>query len=234
MKIHLLTGPPFGKKLWEDCAKRLSQLGYQIEIISLFERTGSLEEELKFMHENIQSEDVCLSHGLANPVLMQFSSQSPAQLIAFSNGPIDSLDIVTRSFVRLPSFLQKIYLHPKIAHRYLHSSLGLRRLVVNPYVMERDTVVALCSGLQDATTRSHYIKGIKHIMNLEKGFQSQAANHLAIWGDEDLLYPSKVASKLQNKIPNLKRIDIPGGKFLHPIERPWAIADVLHNEIQKL
>ena len=107
-------------------------------------------------------------------------------------------------------------------------------MVVNPYVMDRDTVVALCHSLFDAKTRTRYVKGLAEIKSLHTDFQSKAEHHIAIWGDQDLLYPAKIASVLQNRIPDLKRIDIPGGKFLHPIERPWAIADALHRSIIEL
>ena len=156
------------------------------------------------------------------------------QLLVLSNGPISSLDPLTSSFAKLPTFLQKLYLHPYIAHRYLRSSLGLRRLVVNPYVMDHDTVVALCHALFDPKIRTRYLDGLQQLISMENNFNSQAKHHMAIWGDQDLLYPTKIASTLQNRIPDLKRIDILGGKFLHPIERPWAIADTLHQGINEL
>ena len=42
--------------------------------------------------------------------------------------------------------------------------------------------------------------------------------------------PDSIATDLQNRYPNTKRVDIEGGKLLHPIERPWAMADLIHQE----
>ena len=73
MKIHLLAGPPFGETLWKDTSKRLLHLGYSTEITVLFEQTSSIEKEVETLKAKIHSSDVCLSHGLANPVAIELA-----------------------------------------------------------------------------------------------------------------------------------------------------------------
>jgi pimeloyl-ACP methyl ester carboxylesterase len=51
---------------------------------------------------------------------------------------------------------------------------------------------------------------------------------LLLWGDEDPLYPPLVADRLAATQARVERQTIPGGDHFHPLERPWAFADLLH------
>jgi pimeloyl-ACP methyl ester carboxylesterase len=52
----------------------------------------------------------------------------------------------------------------------------------------------------------------------------------AIWGEQDLLFPIEQLEAAQVKFPDfIKTIrQIDGGAHFHPIERPWSIADAIH------
>jgi len=56
---------------------------------------------------------------------------------------------------------------------------------------------------------------------------------LLVWGNADPLYPSSIADIGRRRFSNLDQREIPGGQHLHPIERPWAIAEHILNWLQE-
>ena len=109
----------------------------------------------------------------------------------------------------------------------------MRRLVVNPYVMDIDMITNTCAPLRDRKYRRairRYLAELLSFMPPEK----ITCPILAIWGDHDLLYPISISSDIHNRYPQTKRLDIEGGKLLHPIERPWAFADTLHAQLSEI
>ena len=105
----------------------------------------------------------------------------------------------------------------------------MRRAVVNPYVMDEEAVERHCAPLQQSSFRRNSVAYLKELSSFSAPTSIQT-RVVAIWGDHDLLYPTTIATELQHQYTGTKRIDIEGGKLLHPIERPWAMADIIHQE----
>jgi pimeloyl-ACP methyl ester carboxylesterase len=232
MTIHLLSSPPFGEYFWAPVQERLVQHGHDVCIHTPIENHSTLDKAREQLSLSITPEDDVVAHGLGVPLLLHFAHKYPLRTAVLSNGPQGGLDPLCSSFARLPSIVQQLYLHPALAFRYFRSSLGMRRAVVNPYVMDADMVEQTCAPLAQSSFRKNSVQYLKELSSFSPP-PSLKAPILAIWGDHDLLYPISVSAELENRYPNTKRIDIEGGKLLHPIERPWALADLLHEELNK-
>jgi hypothetical protein len=109
--------------------------------------------------------------------------------------------------------------HPRILRPWLASSLGLRRAVKNPYVMDREVVDELTASM--VRSRSARKDAARWLKDLEFPVQFPANVH-AVWGDEDALHPVEV---ILDALGPEKVHRIAGGRWFHPQERPWALAD---------
>jgi len=102
---------------------------------------------------------------------------------------------------------------------------------VNPYVMERDTVEALSRPFL-ASSHARRLTN-RWLKALPKRLPAQLPTDtkvVAIWGDKDFLYPPKEINQFQD----VEVVFIPGGRFLHPQERPWELGDACLELFQKL
>ena len=231
MTIHLLSSPPFGEHFWTLVYNRLVEHGHRVCIHTPIENHATLDEAREHLSRTITPHDYVVAHGLTVPLLLHFAQKNPIKRAFVSNGPLKSLDPLCKTFSSLPPFLQHLYLHPSLSLRFFASSLGMRRIVVNPYVMDKEVVARVCAPLDTSSFRKNCITYLNEINSFTPPDALQT-DLVAIWGDHDLMYPTTIATDLQNRYPNTKRIDIEGGKLLHPIERPWAIADIIHHECQ--
>ena len=110
------------------------------------------------------------------------------------------------------------------------SSAAFRRLVINPYVMNRSTLDDLTKDLlADANYRKHVSKYLTSLENWTLRSPSNTDVY-GIWGDHDLLFPMTQIEGVRAQFPTLSEqtVTIPGGAHFHPIERPWSIADSIH------
>ena len=231
MTIHLLSSPPFGEHFWTLVYNRLVEHGQKVCIHTPIESHATLDQAREHLSRTITPYDVVVAHGLTVPLLLHFAHKHPIKRAFVSNGPLTSLDPLCKTFSTVPSFLQQLYLHPSLSFRFFASSVGMRRIVVNPYVMSKEVVHRMCAPLGTSSFRKNCTTYLDEI-NAFTPPDSLKTDLVAIWGDHDLLYPTTIATDLQNRYPNTKRFDIEGGKLLHPIERPWAMADIIHQECQ--
>ena len=230
MTIHLITSPPFGERFWTLVQQRMMHHGYEVSIHTPMEHHYSMEKMVEQLSLVITHNDSVVAHGLGVPLLLAFANAHRIKHAFISNGPLKNLDPLCSTFSKLPLSAQQLYLHPRISFRYFRSSLGMRRSVVNPYVMDEETVSTVCAPLQNAATRKNMALYLVEIASFEPPYKIDAPLTL-IWGDHDLLYPISVCTEIQTRYPHSQRFDIEGGKIFHPIERPWAIADIIHNQL---
>ena len=232
MTIHLITSPPFGEKFWTLVQKRLMHHGYDVSIHTPMEHHDSIAKMVEQLSLVITPTDDVVAHGLGVPLLLSLASILPIRHAFISNGPLQNLDPLCAGFSKLPLRTQQLYLHPVISFRYFRSSLGMRRAVVNPYVMDAQTVSEVCAPLQNASIRKKMTLYLAELSSFVPPKKIDVPLTL-IWGDHDLLYPISICSEIQNRYAHSQRFDIEGGKVLHPIERPWAIADIIHNQLSQ-
>lgn len=173
-----------------------------------------------------------IAHGLAVPVALAASRLHAPAALVLSNGPVTRLDPVHRALAsaarRAPGLVAGGLLRPALLTRWLASSAGLRRAVVNPYVMDRDSVVALCAPLDAGEGARRAVAAF--LASLAEGLPDPALPACpvgVVWGTEDALYPAYEADFLDKLGARVRRVDVPGARWMHPVERPWAFADAV-------
>ena len=233
MRIMLLAGPPFGPRFWDGVIARLEKHGHQAVSLNPFKNVGMFEDVVTEISKELMDTDVLVAHGSAVPAALAVAADRKLKALVLSNGPTDKADMFTRTFSKLPIILRKLIMKPPWFFRFLKSSAGLRRLVVNPYVMDHDTVVTVCSTLDSGGGElQNYARYLGVFSDNLPPKKSLAEAHILIWGDSDVLYPNSEADLLSSILKNARHIEIPGGKHLHPIERPWAMADAIDSSIE--
>lgn len=232
----LLAGPPHGPALWDAVQARLAAT-MPCEALALLVEPGveaTVEGQVQWLLRRLGDagpRPVLVAHGLALPVAIRAAARHPGVRLVVGNGPVRRLDPVTTGLCGLshvPGLLAQGLFQPALVLRWLYSSAGLRRAVRNPYVMDRDTVVAVCGPLFESAERRRAV--VRYLRDLPEAVRSTPTHDgpcLAVWGDEDALYPPADVDEARLVLPRLEHVDIPGGRQLHPVERPWAVADAI-------
>ncbi len=231
--LCLVAGPPASAGLWSHVVDRLQYRGLSARAVELFDPApddATVEGRARFLVASTRPEDVLVAHGTAVPVVLAATEIRSPRALVLTNGALGALDPFTHSLcraARLPGFVRTT-LQPELWNRWLASSAGLRRTVVNPYVMDRDTVVALTQP---------YLATLEHRRAVARFFAQLPASvgepvatacpTLLLWGDEDPLYPAHIADTARQWMPQAAVQMIPGGQHHHPVERPWAMADAV-------
>lgn len=237
----LLTGPPFSATLWTEVGRRLEGRGVKTEAIDLFDpapETATIPALAVRLANHIfaASGPVALvAHGSALPIALAAAGRLAPDLLVLANGPLQGPDPITRALglaLRPTALAARTALHPALFLRWLWSSAGLRRAVVNPYVMDRDTVVAICGPLfRTAAHRQGIARYLQELRGTVDVPQPLPTPTLLAWGDDDALHPLEGARQLCETRPGVELHPIPGGRFLHPVERPWFLADLVADRL---
>lgn len=221
-----VAGPPFGPVLFAGVRDHLGA-GVLVDVLDLGASGGGWRERGEALAAQAEGRLV-VAHGLAVPAALHAAAVGGPAAVLVSNGPVTRVDPVTSALARLlalPGAAQAV-LQPSVWLAWLRSSAGLRRAVANPYVMDRDTVATLCeSRVADAGARS---ATAAYLRSLRAGLPDVAAIRVPTWlawGDEDILYPNSEADFLDAALGGGRRLVVPGGRWAHPVERPWAVAD---------
>lgn len=234
MQIHLIAGPPFGPGLYDEVIARLRQNGLDASTLDPFATSGTIKDMISCIQEKVGSGDVMVAHGSAVPLVAAATNQHCVKALYLSNGPINHLDPAMTFFSKPPKWIRKAMLQPLWLLPAFRSSAGLRRLVVNPYVMDHDTIVRVCKPLKESPAhRKNYAAYMGEIQGMLPISQPTAEKIYLIWANSDLLYPTHQASRILSEWQNAQAIEIEGAKHLHPIESPWALADIISGEMTK-
>lgn len=230
VRLYWYAGPPFTSNLLLPAATRAGG-----ETVPLLEAgaANDLDSAAARIAARVRAggdptQAVLIAHGLAVPAVSRAAALlGPATLagMVLSNGPITRLDPVTAGWVRVAGAIPAI---PKtLFARWLASSAGLRRAVANPYVMDRDTIAAICTPAFETVAHrsavSAYLRSLAHL----PPFVPSGVPTLLAWGDDDPLYPLAEADAADVLLGGGRVQPIPGGRFGHPEERPWALADLV-------
>lgn len=231
--VLFVSGPPTSGAIFQRVQERLApRRSIAIEGLANAESfdAATFSREFKALCE-AENVGAVVVHGLALPLVLQ-SDLAAVELLVLSNGPLRRLDPFTRALSRVPcTVMEKLVLQPRVFNKWLASSVGLRRAVVNPYVMERDVVEGLTAPfLESSVARKQTNRWLKALPKQLPATLPVDTKVVAIWGDKDFLYPVEEVEQYQD----LEVINIPGGRFLHPQERPWELADACREMFEKL
>ena len=223
----LLAGPPFtGEPMWDAVIRRWGSA--RVRVVDVLALGPEIEPASQALASEMRGKSILLiAHGTALPVAWRAACDGNAAGLVLTNGPLLDLDPVARAAAAVAR-VAPWSLRPRVAVPALASSLALRRLVVNPYVMDRDTVVALLGGSLDSPERRALVQ--KFLRSLAGSFDQQASFDgptLCVWGDADVLHPAAIADEARRWFPRLRHVAVPGGRLFHPVERPWSLADAI-------
>lgn len=239
-QLWFLAAPPLGPQMYQGICQRIGG-GIVLDSAEFSPDYRRAGQELAERIQNEKTPIVLVAHGLALPMAIMAAQHAPLALLVLSNGPITRLDPVTAALAQMasrpggPALLSATLFQPRLWIRYLASSLGLRRLVANPYVMDRDTVATLASpALSDYATRQHLAARLSSLNTGLPDVKTITCPVRLIWGDADPLYPGYEADYIYSALSNCTWERIPGAQHLHPWERPWELADRLVACIQDL
>lgn len=232
-RLLLLAGPPFGSALFRQVQERLGW-GEAESVLALAGPGGDWRTAADAIAARCSAEPtVVVAHGLAVPAAVAAATRRAPAGLVLMNGPLRRVDPFARALGRIAAApggaaaLSATVLQPALWLAWLRSSAGLRRAVVNPYVMDRDTVALLCGPLVEAAegrrSVAAWLRGLREL----PAPGALTAPLLLLWGDGDPLYPSSEAAFLEASVPGARHVAVPGGQHAHPEERPWEVADRL-------
>lgn len=227
VRVICLAGPPFGGALMGRVAERLG--GRAVGVLDPAHPDHGWVERAEALAEAVRPGEVVVAHGLAVPAAVRLATLVPVGGLVLSNGPLRPTGVTRalslagrRSGVALVSVFR-----PPISTAVLASSAGLRRLVVNPYVMDRDTVAALSEPLLGTPTGRRAVASYLASLATLPDPHALRCPTLLAWGDADPIFGATEAAFLEATLSGCRSVRIPGGQHLHPEERPWALADAV-------
>lgn len=218
------AGPPFTEAVLRGCVARAGG-----QALPLLEpgADNTVDGVAARIVARTGPDDVCVAHGLAVPALVRaLAIGLNARAVVLSNGPVTRVDPFTRAWMGLGPALPHLT-QPALIGRWLRSSAGLRRAVCNPYVMDRDTVAAIAEPLFRSLAQRRAVAAYLASLAPLPELRAAAVPVTLIWGDDDALYPLAEADAADVRLGGGRVLAIPGGRFGHPEERPWALADAV-------
>lgn len=238
MSILFVAGLPFGASFWNDAQQRLQHQNLESHTWTLCSEGGSLQQQIEILHRTIQEFNISciIGHGLALPLLLTYAHQHPVERIILSNGMIGTnvglIKWLLPRMASVPTKVGKLLLSPTLATPIMASSACFRRLVVNPYVMSKESIQHLTSPqLIDAQYRQHVMEYLQSLSEWKcPSHVHNAQVHLA-WGENDPIFPIEQVQLINHIVEHAPQHThiIPGGAHFHPIERPWSLADFIVN-----
>lgn len=233
-ELILISGPPFGGQLWRGVLARWEGR-LRARVYDLFEPLPE-DPTVEGLAERVASALTAtgvptglVAHGTAVPVAIRAAAIARPPALVLSNGPVTRLDpalALVAASCRAPWLAARTILQPDLLELWLASSLGLRRAVVNPYVMDRDTVVALVDPLVRSPKIRHALaRFLASLPGSVRATPRYEGPTLLCWGEIDRLYPARVADEARALLPGADHDAIPGAQHMHPEERPWELAD---------
>ncbi len=236
--LLLVAGPPASSVLWVGVSDRLEALGHKTHRLELFDpvppdpTSAGLASQIAHAAAALGPDVVLVAQGSILPAARDVAARQPLGGLVLTNGPLNRLDPVTAGICRAAATgepFARVALQPALWQRWLASSVGLRRTTVNPYVMDRDTVVALSapylSSLAQRRAVAHFLADLPAALRRPS---PSTVPTLIVWGDEDPLQPAHVVDTELRRIPGARFTVVPGGQHFHALERPWALAEAIH------
>lgn len=220
--LLLVTGPPFGEALVRPLLARLGGGAVALDLLggTACEQPEDLEGRLVEAVHRIRPRFV-VAHGTALPLALRVV----ALPVVAINGPVTRMSPGTEAWRRALLALLGTPAGARALPRALASSAGLRRAVVNPYVMRIERVLQLTSWRADVgacRTAATWLSA------LPRWLGAPAVAHAAVWGDADFLHPLDQALAAVGGHGAAVRV-VRGGKFLALDEHSDGVAKLLHD-----
>lgn len=230
-----LGGPPVSSLLLRHLARPLAAGGFALALPELFDpppRRGRVLDLVERLAPLLPGGDgVVIAHGNAWPVALGLAERGLVSRLILLDGPIDGLDPFTRALAtasRVSRPLAAGLLTPALVLPALASSAALRRLVVNPYLMDRD-IVAMLGAPWSATPahRAAVADYLSDILGFRADVDLPGTDVLWVWAGADVLQPKPTSPESNVRGRSSTAVALPGARHLAPEEVPWLIADAI-------
>lgn len=230
-----LGGPPVSSLLLRHLARPLAEGGYALALPELFDpppRRGRVIDLVERLAPLLPGGDgTLIAHGNAWPVALGLAERGLVSRLVLLDGPIAGLDPFSRAFAGLARVSRPIaarLLRPALALPVLASSAALRRLVVNPYLMDRDIVAML--GAPWSATAAHRAAVADYLADIY-AFRADVdlpnTDVLWVWAGNDILQPKPTNPEESVRARSSTAVALPGARHLAPEEVPWLVADAI-------
>ena len=141
------------------------------------------------------------------PLAIEVSHISPNHRLILSNGLLNPKVGLIRWILprlqQIPCTLKRQLLRPSFCLPAMASSVAFRRLVINPYVMNRTTLDDLTKKL---LSDSNYRKNVSEYLTSLESWKLRCpenTNVYGVWGDNDLLFPVEQIAAERMKLSTL-------------------------------
>lgn len=229
-----VSAPPFGPAIWAGVCGRL---GGGRTWSPGAEGVGTWGEAADRLASQFgDGRTVLVGHGLGVPAVLGAACRAAFGGVVVIDGPVTRVDPLTRLFARVGALPGAAgLLRPGLVLPLLRSSLGLRRAVRNPYVMDREQVAALCTpAFAEERDRRVAVAWAASVVEGLPELGEIPCPVLALWGREDRLYPTDEAAFVESVCPMGESVQVGGARLGGPVELPWAFADGLEDWARRL
>jgi pimeloyl-ACP methyl ester carboxylesterase len=228
--ILFVAGPPGSAIMWGNVQRRLaprSTVAVEFPLMT----NGSFEEITDRLREIVSEVGavVVVSHGEAVPFVLSIEA-SCVQLQVLTNGRLlGGLEAAQVS--NLPKTIINSVTKLGIGPRFFSSSLGLRRAVKNPYVMDKAVVDSMIAPYFSTKEQRKGMLALFRLTSEERTLRTKVPVHV-IWGDSDRMHPKKALEAWASNFMDVTIEYVPGGRWFYPVECPWELADRLVNIVK--
>lgn len=231
--VVALAGPPGSALLFRHLARPLAEAGVRLSAPELFHpapAAGSVDALVERLVPLVPAGAVLMSHGSALPVAIELARRCAVRGLVILDGPLEGLDPVSTVFTALARTssrgMARTVLDERVWSRLMASSLALRRLVVNPYVMDRDIVAMLGAPLTATLQhRQAVAQYLAELSALRPPWPDPGVPVLLVWGASNDIYPLPADPSASLSGAPIETASVAGGKHFHIEERPWACAE---------
>lgn len=230
-----LGAPPVSSLIFRHLARPLAAGGWSLVLPELFDpppRRARVADLVERLGPFVAAGDATvLAHGNAWPVALALAATGRVSRLVLLDGPSDGLDPVTRALAgvaRVARPAASALLAPAWSLPALASSAAMRRLVVNPYLMDRDIVALL--GAPWSATRAHRVAVADYLADIaayRTDVDLPATEVLWVWAGNDLLQPRPSNPENLIRARATSAVVIPGARHLLAEEVPWLVADAI-------
>ena len=217
--------------------ERFAHFNRMTKIVTPFNECDNQVDAVHILNEIIEQlndDVVLLTHGSTLEIGLKLTKNKAVKGVVLTNGSVSKPSHIAQIGLKTPKWLMKLLSQPGLATSIFSSSAGMRRWVVNPSVMNRARVVMVCKEfLESEIYRKNCLNWISnHSLPISEAACLETPI-LSIWGTHDNFHPLHERQKLDTISPKHEGVEVLGGRYLHPIERPWETADAVLNWLTK-
>lgn len=223
--ILFVAGPPGSAVMWATVQRRLApRRTVAVEFPMVPKGTfADIVDRLDKIASELGS-SIIVSHGEAVPFALSVGADC-VRLQVITNGQLSG-GTASAQVSQLPKTIITGATRLGLGSWFFRSSLGLRRAVKNPYVMDRAVVDNMIAPYFSTKEQRKGMLALFKLTSQVKDVPVSKPVHV-IWGDSDRMHPKAVVEAWAATVKDVTVEYVPGGRWFYPLECPWDLADRL-------